>query len=122
MNGHLKKHCHGTRNVLPQLVRNLRFHQALLDKKHNTESHMDGVRGRVKHKRLCTTFVQALSEANFFAANARVPVFPRYWLNGVLYKTWKTSKQLRNSSVCQFKKENGVTAIVNVFVIVTKFL
>ncbi len=30
MNGHLKKHTHGTRNVLPQLVRNLTFHQNAL--------------------------------------------------------------------------------------------
>lgn len=30
MNGHLKKHTHGTTNVLPQLVRNLRFHQTTL--------------------------------------------------------------------------------------------
>ena len=47
MNGHLKKHTHGTRNVLPQLARNLTFHQSTLGREYNAENHEDGVRGRV---------------------------------------------------------------------------
>ena len=47
MNGH---YCHGTRNVLPQLINNLEFHQSVLDQKYNAESHADGVRGKVKQK------------------------------------------------------------------------
>lgn len=29
MNGYLRKHCHGTRNVLPQLIHNIRMQQML---------------------------------------------------------------------------------------------
>ena len=57
MNGHLKKHCHGTRKVLPQLTRNLRFHQAVLNAEYQSENHEDGVRGRVKeHKSYLWSF------------------------------------------------------------------
>ena len=56
MNGHLKKHCHGTWNVLPQLTQNLRFHQAVMDQKYNAESHGDGVRGRVQIRNYLWSF------------------------------------------------------------------
>ena len=108
MNGHLKKHCHGTRNVLPQLVRNLRFHQEILDQEHKVSNHEDGIRGRVKHKELCTQFLEALHAANLCSTKSTFPVFPRFKLNGILYGTWKGSKRLRNSSVCKFMKETGV--------------
>ena len=107
MNGHLKKHCHGTRNVLPQLVRNLRFHQTILSQENNATNHDNGIRGRVKHKKLKATHLQALREGNFSTSDSTFPVFPRYWLNGVLYKSWKKSEKLRNSSVCKFKKVDG---------------
>ena len=29
LNGYIKRHCHGTRNVLPQLIHNVRTHQTL---------------------------------------------------------------------------------------------
>ncbi len=111
MNGHLKKHCHGTRNVLPQLVRNLRFHQATLDQEYNAENHEDGIRGRVKNRRLCTEYLEALREGNYSTSNPIFPVFPRYKFNGVLYQTWKSSKQLRNSSVCKFRNVHGITQV-----------
>ena len=121
MNGHLKKHFHGTRNILPQLVHNLRFHQTVLDQEHRAENHGDGIRGRVKHLRLCTEYLQALREGKFSTTNSTFVVFPRYKLNGVLYCTWKSSKQLRNSSVCKFKTEDETTAFGRfvVFVSVT---
>jgi hypothetical protein len=110
MNGHLKKHCHGTRNVLPQLARNFRFHQAVLDQEYHAQNHDDGVRGRVKKKELCSDFLQALHQAGYCSSSSALPVFSRYKLNGVLYKTWKDSEHLRNSSVCKFKTESGSIA------------
>ena len=109
MNGHLKKHFHGTRNVLPQLVRNLRFHQSVLDQEHRAENHGNGIRGRVKRHELCAEFLEALREGNFSTVNSTFVVFPRYKQNGVLYCSFKSSKQLRNSSVCKFKRADGTT-------------
>lgn len=110
MNGHLKKHCHGTRNVLPQLVRNLRFHQSIMGQEYNAENHEDGVRGRVKNQVLSTEFLQALHEEQCSTSTSTFPVFPRYKLRGVLYQTWKSTKSLRNSSVCKFDTVDGKTA------------
>ena len=107
MNGHLKKHCHGTCNVLPQLVHNLRFHQTAMDADYNAEDHKDSVRGRVKQKTLSQEYLQALNEGNFDTSNPLFPVFDRYKLNGILYIRWKNSDQLRNSSVCKFLSANG---------------
>lgn len=109
MNGHLKRHCHGTRNVLPQLVHNLRFHQSLMDEDYNTKSHEDGVRGRVKLKKLSSEFLNALNEANYDISNPTFPTFSRYKHNNILYQVWKDSKQCRNSSVCKFMDMNGTT-------------
>lgn len=78
MNGHVKKHCHGTRNVLPQLVRNLRFHQSILDQEYRAENHEDGVRGRVKNKKLCTEFLQALHQGQYLSSSSIFTVFSRY--------------------------------------------
>lgn len=110
MNGHLKKHCHGTRNVLPQLVRNLRFHQSCLDQEHHCQDHEDGFHGRVKKKHLSTEFMQALHDGNFTIKDSAFLVFPRYKLNGILYQTRKDSKKVRNSSVCKFTRANNSTA------------
>lgn len=110
MNGHLKKHCHGTRNVLPQLTHNFRFHQAVLDQEYHAENHDDGVCGRVKEQKLCSEFLQALYQAGYHSSSSTFPVFSRYKLNGVLYRKWKDSEQLRNSSVCKFKTECGLPA------------
>ena len=85
MNSHLKKHCHGARNVLPQLVCNLTFHQGVLDQEYNAESHDDGIRGRVKQKKLCPDFLQALHNGNYDTSNGVFPVFPRYKHNSVVY-------------------------------------
>lgn len=89
MNGHLKKHTHGTRNVLPQLARNLTFHQSTLGREYNAENHEDGVRGRMKKKKLCPDFIQGLREGNYDISNPSFVVFPRYKQSGILYTTWK---------------------------------
>lgn len=105
MNGHLKKHCHGTRNVLPQLVRNVRNHQTT-DYKANSQN---GICGRVKHSQLKPEFVAALQNRNFSVPNHAIPVFSRYKLSSVEYQIWN-SERLRNSAACKFKKANGITA------------
>lgn len=108
MNGHLKKHCHGTGNVLPQLIRNVRFHQKISEQKRSMSS-IDGVRGRIKHKLLPTEHISALQAGLFPISSSSVPVFSRYKLNGVVYQVWNNNR-LRNSSTCKFKRANGMTA------------
>ena len=102
MNGYLKKHCHGTRNVLPQLVRNLRMKQltscSSVDKG-------DGARGRIAHKTLSDDYIQVL-RTNNYSVTSHTSVFPRYKLGSVVYHSWK-SDRLRNSSVCKFTESNG---------------
>ena len=111
MNGHLKKHCHGTRNVLPQLARKLSFQQSVLDEEYNAKEHNDGIRGRVKNTVLCTEFLQALHQSNFLIdLGSTFSVFQRYQSNGVVYKALKDSEQLRNSSACKYKAVGGSTA------------
>ena len=108
MNGHFKKHCHGSRNVLPQLVRNLRFHQSSLDQKYNTENHDNGGRGKPKKKKLSTEFVSALIESGFSSGGSTYSVFSRYKMNGVVYQTFKDSRRLRDSSICKFMTPAGI--------------
>jgi hypothetical protein len=100
MNGYLKKHCHGTRNVLPQLARNLRMRQILFTC-HNSEG---GVRRRVRHKEISIDHKNALDlySGGSIATNV-VPVFPWYKLGTVVYQAWNKSR-VRNSSVCKFRR------------------
>lgn len=107
MNGHLKKHCHGTRNVLPQLVRNVRFHQTYSDQ-HQRKSDTC-VLGRIKNELLQPEYITAIKKANFSVSTPIVPVFSRYKLNGTVYQVYNSSRS-RNSSVCKFKRMNGTTA------------
>ena len=107
MNGHLKRHCHGTRNVLLQLVKNLRFHQTTLDQEYRSQNHDDKIRGKIKLTQLTSEYLEALKNGNFQTHDDFFLVFPRYKLNGVLYQTWKNSKQLRDSSVCKFATSTG---------------
>ena len=109
MNGHLKKHCHGTRNVLPQLVRNVRFHQNSSGQQRVSDTTKDGVRGRVRQKMLLSEYVTALQEGQFHVPSSTVPVFSRYKLNNVVYQVWNCGR-LRNSSICKFRKANGSIA------------
>ena len=105
MNGHLKKHCHGTRNVLPQLVRNLRLHQNISDQ-HSTGKGDNRVLGRVKHTQLRVDYIKALEDAQFSVLSSTLPVFSRYRLEGVVYQVCNSGR-LRNSATCKFKKADG---------------
>ena len=104
MNVYLKKHCHGTRNVLPQLARNLRMQQ-IFSTRHSSEG--DGVRGQVKHKKLSIDHRKALDDysGHYIATNV-LPVFQRYKLGAVVYQAWNKSR-VRNSSVCKFRNSSG---------------
>ncbi len=84
MNGHLRKSCHGTRNVLPQLVHNVRIRQMLITKGKQIAGHADPnvaafissladiqertneveIKSRITHKRLDQKVVNALKSAN----------------------------------------------------------
>ncbi|SMN12411.1 hypothetical protein SPBRAN_861 [uncultured Candidatus Thioglobus sp.] len=101
MNGNLKKHCHGTRNVLPQLVRNLRLHQNISDQ-HSTSKGDNGVLGRVKHTQLRADYIKVLEDAHFTVLSSTLPVFSRYRLEGVVYQVCNSAR-LRNSATCKFK-------------------
>ena len=91
MNGYLKKHCHGTRNVLPQLVRNLRMRQ-IFSTRDSGDGDGAGVRRRVKHKELPLDYRQALDDySGHSTATGVVPTFPRYKLGTVVYHTVKTA-------------------------------
>ncbi len=68
MNGHLKKHFHGSRFVLPQLIRNLEFHQSMLDREYRAKNHADGMRGeipfRMETMTLLVTYLLHLCDTN----------------------------------------------------------
>lgn len=42
-------------------------------------------------------------------------LFPRYCLNGVLYKSWKRCENLRNSSICKFMTAQGKTVFGSIY-------
>ena len=54
--------CSCTRNVVPQLVSNIRFHQSTLDQEYSASDHEDGICGRIRHRELCMEILQALHE------------------------------------------------------------
>ena len=108
MKSYLKKHSHGTHNVLPQLVKSLISSIYFGSGISCYTSHEDSIRGRI-HKKLCTEFLQALDRENYTSSSSTFPVF-LYKLDGVLYQTWKKTGQLRNSSICKFSAANGTSA------------
>ncbi len=118
-NGFLKRHCHGTRNVLPQLIQSVRMRQALpllkdrLDKNENSQTvdflnrvtgkvdRISDVLGKVTNKNLCVDEIKAVQEAGFSIENHIVPVFPRYRQDDVTYSV-ASKHNSRNNSICKF--------------------
>ncbi len=118
-NGFLKRHCHGTRKVLPQLIQSVRMRQALpllkdrLDKNENSQTvnflnrvtgkvdRRSDVLGKVTNKNLCVDELKAVQEAGFSIENHIVPVFPRYRQDGVTYSV-ASKHNSRNNSICKF--------------------
>ena len=135
MNGHLRKHIHGTRNVLPQLIHNFRMRQTLplIGKRlaasgnsftttflamFNPTSAKEQDRmiddrtwavGRVRHKRITEKVKTALTEAEY-TPDPSLPVLCRVKRGSVIYSSQNDSKKkaLRCSSVCAFQHHSGM--------------
>lgn len=118
LNGYMKKHCHGTRNVLPQLINNITMRQTLplLQKKlkpkesaatidflgkvsetHNKDK--QGALGKVVHQKLTTEEIKVLKDSGFQVTQS-VPVFFRYKEKGVIFASSRPHNS-RDSSACQ---------------------
>lgn len=119
MNGYIKKHCHGTRNVLPQLIQAVTLRQTLptlhkklskceneatmtfLEKVIDGHSHKMGPLGRVTHMKLSKEELEALDEGGFKVMGSTLPGFPRYKGNSVFVSS--KPRNLRNSSICKIR-------------------
>ena len=127
MNGLLKKFCHGTRNVLDQLVFSYQVQKALpsIGKKLEELESPTVARylrdqmksekptpiaketylvGKLKHERVDHEVRMALGEAGANLRTDVLPVFGRIKKSGVVYHSYLHSKGqgLRNSSICMF--------------------
>lgn len=132
MNGHLRNHIHGTRNVLPQLIHNFRMRQMLpligqriaasensatttFLRKFipNKEDRMIGDKtwtvGRVRHEKIKEKERTALTEAEY-SVDTSLPVFSRLRHGSITYSSQneKQKKALRCSSVCALKHNSGM--------------
>ena len=131
MNGHLRKSCHGTRYVLPQLVHNMRMRQKLpqrgkeiansatLSLASNFISSLSGAReesseleikSRITHKYLTDEVVDALRTASFLDRTSSPICFPT--CNCIRYKSTVYSvaneRNCRDGSICVFKDQTGL--------------
>lgn len=123
-NGYMKKHCHGTRNVLPQLIRAVRLRQTLPSLQREIEENENartmaflenvsgiqkqdktGVLGKVVHRILNEEETRAIREAGFQLTGNSLPVYPRYRKDGVVYISQRSTK--RDSSICKIRIKNG---------------
>ena len=128
MNGHLRKYCHGTRNVLSQLIHNVRMHQTLpiLSKRLansanpqmaaliqslagtiSTSSSGTEIKGRISHKKLNESVATALYSALFVNSIDPLPTLPvceRIRHNSTLYTTAakEGNHKARDGSICVF--------------------
>ena len=125
MNGHLRKSCHGTGYVLPQLVHNVRMRQTLTSKGKKIAGHADPnvaafissltdihertseleIKSRVRHKQLENEVVNALKAVNIIdqASSAlTLPVCKRIRYNSTIYATAPQPQRSRNGSICVF--------------------
>lgn len=126
MNGFLKKHCHATRNVLPQLIRALETRQSLPSLQKNLAKNENGRTmaflskigsfdkiacqypssvplGKIKVRKPTEQEVLWLSEAGFETPPS-VSVFTRYRINRLVVQARDSCKSncVRNNSVCLF--------------------
>ena len=133
LKGHLRRHCHGTRNVLPQLVHTIRMRQMLpamsnrlmefenpatvaylktfnyaSTKDAETNVEKSAVVGRVK-KLMNDRAQKALVETGFAEVPVPLlPVFTRLHHNSVLYSCQTKAEAARNSGVCAFEHNSGM--------------
>ena len=129
MNGFLKKHCHGTRNVIPQMVRALHTRQSLpslkrrLDKNETNKTlaflqrvslHKDDdpyppadFLGRVKIRAPTDEEKRALSEAGF-EAPATMAIYPRCRVGRlVIHARTSSREKVRDNSICSVRCTAG---------------
>jgi hypothetical protein len=130
MNGHLRKNCHGTRYVIPQLIHNVRMCQYLpfkgkqvakfanartaefirsLSEVKEKSSELE-VKSRIRHKKITDTVAQALFSASFLDSTTPLPSLPvcntvRY--KSTIYSVYKEGK-CRNGSICVYKDQTGL--------------
>lgn len=129
MNGHLRKNCHGTGYILPQLVHNMKMHQKLPQKgKRIAKSsksrktaeficQLSGVKekskeleikSRITHTQLKPIVVNALCSASFLESAPLSPSFPT--CNRIRYKStlYAIAKEgnCRDGSICVFEDQD----------------
>ena len=128
MNGYLRKHCHGTRNVLPQLIHNIRMQQmlpingktliasasssartfieSLLETATKTQC-ITELKGRVTHKKVGERVDNALSLDQYIGSAVPLPTLPvcnRIRHNSTLYAIAAKDgdSRVRDGSICAF--------------------
>lgn len=132
LNEDLRRHCHGTRNVLPQLVHTIYMRQMLpamsnrlmesenpatvaylntfnyaSTKDAETNVKKSAVVGRVK-KLMNDRAQKALVETGFAEVPVPLPVFTRLHHNSVLYSCQTKAEAARNSGLCAFEHNPGM--------------
>lgn len=125
MNGHLRKSCHGTRYVLPQLIHTVRMRQMLPVRGKEIARHADSntaafihsladikvktseveIKSRITHKKLKENVIRALKSAAFLDSNdpaINFPVCERIRYKSITYSTAPKKQRCRDGSVCVF--------------------
>lgn len=129
MNGHLRKSCHGTGYILPQLVHTVRMRQLLPTKGKQIAGHANPdvvayvhslaeiqekssgleIKSRVTHMQLGDKVVNALKSANLLDSSVLLPSLPvctRIRFNSIVYTTAPKKQACRDGSVCVFSSDS----------------
>jgi len=138
LNGYIKKHCHGTRNVLPQLIQGVRMRQSLplLKKKLKLKENSDtmefldkicgdlrsasGPLGKIVHATLTRVEMKSIQEAGLSISTSKVPTFPRYRRGNLILSVCKTNTT-RNNSVCRVEVHVSTPTLCELFGSIQKF-
>ena len=131
MNGFLKRQCHSTKNVLPQMIRSLHTRQTLpsLQKKlEKTESKQTmeflkkigsfqkvlstkqhtGPLGKISVRKVTHIESQMLAAAEFSVPD-KVSIFPRYMINRLVVHSRERTREggTRDNTVCILRSSTG---------------
>ena len=130
LNGFLKKQCHATTNVLPQMIRSLHAHQSLphlqraLERvenhrtmqfllrigsfKANLSTTISGPLGKIKLRDLSQQEKEVLFAAGL-SIPSKISVFPRYKIERLVVHSKECSRKdsVRNNSVCIIHSDTG---------------
>ena len=129
MNGHLRKSCHGTGYVLPQLVHNVRMRQLLPIKANKIASSANSnvasfihslagvtekadeleIKSRIVHKKLNELITDALKSAGFLdltVTQANLPVCEKIRYKSVIYSIAPKEEHCRDGSTCVFSYQS----------------